>query len=81
MIYRCYDYQDTDTNEEMATFGYVRKSDIPDLEFMKDMLEGVIENLYETGDIVNVQRCLEELCWQLNVKFPTTKPMIGGNNE
>lgn len=45
-----------------------------------DMLTGVIECVFQSGDIDKLKDCLEELAAELDVKFPTTEPVLEKKN-
>lgn len=51
-------------------YGYVKESEVPDQHRMMDMLEGVIESLWETGNTDMLHHCLEELAAELNMDIP-----------
>ena len=57
-------------------FGYVHKNDMPDIEHCKDMITGMIESMYQTGDVASLESCLDELVHQFNMKLPTGDPVI-----
>ena len=44
--------------------------------YAKEFFEGLLESIYETGDISEMQNCLDELCSVYDVKMPESKPMI-----
>ena len=56
--------------------GWVHKDDIPNIASCEDMLEGVIEALYETGDVDHLEYCLDELVSQFGMKLPKNKPIL-----
>jgi len=64
------EYYNTDTGD------YVHIDDLPDLDHAKDFLGGIVEAIYETGDLDLLQHCLEELCVILDVNIPEGKLRI-----
>lgn len=62
--------------EESPLDEWVHEDDLPDLEFMKDMTISVINAIYETGDIENLEDCLEELAAGFDLQIPNKKPML-----
>lgn len=56
--------------------GWIHEDDIPDLDFVKGMLEGVRGAVYETGDIENLEDCLEELLSTFELRVPETEPVL-----
>lgn len=51
-------------------YGYVRECDVPNAGRLYEFLEGVIEALYDTGDLENLEHCLEEACAEVNLSLP-----------
>jgi len=47
-----------------------------DIEDVKDFLAGLVEAVYETGDIGSIEGCLEELCHFFDVPFSDKTPKI-----
>lgn len=64
-----YDYSPADS-------GWVHEDDLPDLASVKEFLMGVIEAVYETGDIEDLHFCLEEACGYLDMKVPAKNPVL-----
>lgn len=59
-----------------ADYGWVREEDIPDLDSIKDFIKGVIEAVYVTGDVEELENCLDELCGQFDLKLPAGQPVV-----
>ena len=59
-----------------ADYGWVHEDDIPDLDHAKDMLEGVLEAIYVTGNIEKLEDCLDELTGCFELKIPATAPLL-----
>lgn len=55
---------------------WVRKDSLPDLEHIKDHLQGIIEAVYETGDVFSLEFCLDEICSQLGVEIKLDAPVL-----
>ena len=56
--------------------GYIKASELPDLDHMWDHMQGVLEALYTTGDMEALESSLEEVCAELNVPMPKASPKI-----
>jgi hypothetical protein len=52
--------------------GWVRSDEVPDVESVKDHMYGVLESMYKTGDVSDLERSVEEICAYLNMPFPTS---------
>ena len=59
-----------------ADFGYYHQDDIPNVDLTRDFLQGMLEAVYETGDIDMLERCLEELCYEYCVKYELKAPKM-----
>jgi hypothetical protein len=64
-----------DRSYEFVKDDFIHKNDLP-TEKTRDYLEGLKEALYKTGDIKNLEHCLEELCALYEVKFEDKEPII-----
>lgn len=49
--------------------GWIHKNNLPDFDDTKDFLKGIVESLYETGDMEQLKHCVGELCFQYDVKI------------
>lgn len=56
--------------------GWHHEDDLPDLDFTRDMLISVINSIYETGDVDQMEDCLQEVCAAFKVKFPVNAPKL-----
>lgn len=72
MHYEDYDY-DIPTPEDE---GWIHEDDLPDLEHAKNMLISVRNAIYDTGDIENLEDCLEEVLACFNLSIPKTEPRL-----
>lgn len=61
---------------DVEDFGLMRKSDLPNFEDTQDYLEGVVKSVYQTGDVEQLEHCLEELCFQFGVEFKSEELML-----
>jgi|TARA_R110000868_G_C10970190_1_gene769683 hypothetical protein len=52
--------------------GYFHESELPDLDHLTDHVKGILEAIYSTGDCAQLERCLEEVCGELNIAFEPT---------
>lgn len=59
--------------------GYVHEDDLPDFDKIKDHLRGVVESVYESGNLDSLEHCLEELCHQFDMHVPAKDPVIWRN--
>lgn len=59
-----------------AEDGWVRVEDLPDLEHIKDHLQGMIDAIYETGDIFALEFSLDEICHQFKIPLNLKEPII-----
>ena len=64
------DYIDPEDN------GWVHEDDIPDLEFIKDMLVELTCSIYKSGDMDILQSSLEEILAAFDLKLPDQKPLL-----
>jgi len=70
-------YLEEDAYEpDIDTGDYIHIDDLPDIDKAKDFLGGIVEAVYETGNMDLLEHCLEELCEILEVKMPAGKPRI-----
>ena len=67
-----YDYEP----ETPADYGWVHEDDLPDMDHCKDMLQGIIDAIYKTGDIAKLEDCLDELTHQFEMKIPESDPVL-----
>jgi len=56
--------------------GWIHEDDLPDLDYAKEMLISVRNAIYDTGDIENLEDCLEELLSCFKLSIPKTEPLI-----
>lgn len=62
--------------ESPADYGWIREDDIPDLDGVKDFLKGVLEAVYVTGNVEELENCLDEICSQFDLKLPAGNPVM-----
>lgn len=55
---------------------WIHEDDLPDYDYAKEMLHGVRNAIYETGDIENLEDCLECLMDVFKLKIPKTEPLL-----
>jgi hypothetical protein len=53
----------------MEDYGFIHRDDLPDLDNLKDHLEGVAEAFYKSGDTDYLERCLDECFHILGMKL------------
>lgn len=62
--------------ETPADYGWIHEDDCPDIEHCQDMLKGIMEALYKTGNVAMLEDCLDELVGQFDLKLPQTEPIL-----
>lgn len=67
--------------ETPADYGWVHQDDLPDTDHCEDMLKGIIEALYVTGDVAALEDCLDELTGQFDMKLPESEPILEKKNK
>ena len=63
------------------TNGWIHEDDLPNLERIKDQLQGAIEAIYETGDVAMLESCLDEACHELGMTIKDAEPKIERRNS
>lgn len=61
--------------------GWVQEDSLPNFDDTKDFLKGIVESLYETGNVEQLEHCIEELCFQYDVKFKEKEPKLKNKEE
>ena len=56
--------------------GYIHESNLPDLEHLKDHVQGIIDAMYKTGDVGALESSLDEVCHVLGMKIDEGEPKI-----
>lgn len=56
--------------------GYLHEDDLPNIDHCKDMLAGILQAIYKTGDIAKLEDCLDELTSQFDMKIPENTPVL-----
>ena len=69
-------WYEPDYVETPEDHGYIHEDDLPDLDHIKDYLEGVLEAVYVTGDVEVLENCLDEICGQFDLKLPVSEPVL-----
>lgn len=73
------EYNDDFADDPFCDFIHV--DDLPDLDYVKDMLISVTNALYETGDVENLEDCLENLLACFDLKIPLNHPKLNGRDN
>jgi len=76
MLYEAYDYDEPTQEDQLRENGWVNEDELPDLEFVKDMLISVRNAIYETGDIELLEDCLEEVLASFDLSIPKREPLL-----
>ena len=71
-----YDLDCYSISEWAADNGYIHEDDTPNEDHCKEMLKGIIEALYTTGNTASLEDCLDELANQFDMKIPETEPVL-----
>lgn len=64
------------TPDSPEDYGYVHQDDLPDIDHIKDHLEGVIEAIYVTGKLDNLENHLDEVTCALDMELPKGRPVL-----
>jgi len=56
--------------------GYIHKDDLPNLDRVRDFVEGLKECLYKSGDVGMMESHLDEICHELGMKLNAGDPVI-----
>ena len=56
--------------------GWIHENDVPSIEETSDFLTGLLESVYESGDMSKMEHCLEELCHLYGVEFTPKQKKI-----
>lgn len=59
-----------------ADYGWIHEDDVPDLDHCTDMLKGILEAVYVTGNVEELENCLDELSGQFDLKLPAGDPVL-----
>jgi len=69
--------------ETPEDYGYVREESLPNFENLRDHIKGIVEAVYEDGDISKLEFCLDEVCHEIGIPIKEEVPLIekkGSNN-
>ena len=61
--------------------GYIHEDNLPNFDHVKDMLKGILEAVYQSGDTVKLDDCLDELTSCFDMKVPSNKPVLGNSGS
>ena len=70
------DYEYPSNDDMLCEQGYIHESELPDFAQIKEHLKGIIEAVYETGDVAMLESCLDEVCHQFDIKLKNEIPKI-----
>jgi len=74
---KLFDYDDeTGYTTGPEDYGYIHEDDVPDLDHCREMLEGILESIYKTGDIDKLEDCLDELCGAFDIQMIASHPVL-----
>lgn len=72
-MFREEDFVDYESYEDEL---WVRKDSLPNLDIVRDHVKGILEQVYETGDIFMLEFNLDEICAELNIAPRMEAPVI-----
>ena len=78
-LYYCDDHYYEECVEPES--GWIREEDIPSINDTRDFLQGIIEALYETGDVYKLEGALDELCCLYDMQLPSKQPKLQGKRD
>lgn len=59
----------------------VQRDDLPNFDDTRDLLKGIWEALYHTGDVEHLEKCLEELYCQFDLEFNLGSPQLESKHK
>lgn len=62
-------------------YGWVREDEQPNRAACEDMIHGLLEAVYTTGNVESIEFCLEELAYQYGIKVPSSLPAIDSKSK
>ena len=62
-------------------YGYIHERDLPDIDFLKDQILGVVDAFYKTGDVFMLESCLDEVCFELKIPRNLGNPVMKKKGE
>lgn len=72
---------DPDSELEMESFGYVHVDKLPDYDRLRDQIQGIIEAMYQTGEVMRLESCLDEICRELGINIHPGDPILEKKTE
>lgn len=61
-------------------FGYVNKEEVPDLTHVSEVFKGLLKAVYESGNLDELENCLDELGDCLDIELPHSVPVLKSPN-
>ena len=62
-------------------FGYIHEDNLPNLDICEEMISLMINALYVTGNVDELEEGLENLAYQFNVDYPSLYPVMQKKND
>ena len=57
-------------------YGYIHQDNLPDLNHLRDHVQGIIDVIYGSGNIRQLEFCLDEVCSELDMKLNAGRPVL-----
>lgn len=71
------EYLEQDIEPEIPEdWGYLHKDNLPNYDYIRDHVQGIVEAVYESGDVMKLESCLDEVCYELGVAINKGNPVI-----
>jgi len=64
-------------DESPADHGWVHEDCLPDMQNLEDQVKGIIDALYVSGDIRQLEAHLNELCSEIGMNHSVRRPQLG----
>ena len=62
--------------DSLSEKGYIHESEVPDVSEARHAIRSIVEALYITGDVTDLEDGLHELCESLNIPFQLGTPKM-----
>ena len=71
-----WNYYGVDESDIRQDNGWIHQDDLKHLTRVKELVEWLVEEVYENGNVENIEKVTEELADYFEVKFTNRKPVI-----
>lgn len=69
-------YYEFDNYPTPEDFGWIHEDNLPNLDLCKKTLNSAIEAVYFSGNIDQLENCLDELCAQFDLMLPARESAL-----